>query len=110
MCKHINDIVCWSLQFVVKRSAHVPQGRENALKRTQADETYHRVWQGVRTRRTCTMTTVSCRQPQRATSELSSGGAENTLSLNMTARPGMRVIGCPVCASYGGAFTTVFLK
>lgn len=65
--------------------------------------------QGLRTRRTCTMTTVSCRQPQRATSDLSSGGAENTLSLNMTARPGMRVIGCPVCASYGGALMTMFL-
>ena len=64
---------------------------------------------GVRTRRTCTMTTVSCRQPQRATSDLSSGGAENTLSLNMMARPGMRVIGCPLCASYGGRLTTVVL-
>jgi len=50
-----------------------------------------------RTRRTCTMTTVSCRQPQRATSVLSSGGAANTDSLNMIARPGMRVMGCCVC-------------
>ena len=55
------------------------------------------------------MTTVSCRQPQRDTSDLSSGGAANTLSLNMTARPGMRVTGCPVCASYGGALMTMFL-